>query len=372
MSYKLRFHRCNNNLYHHHVILAVLSLVYIFNCHHTFISSLISTESNHANQHQSSSSSCSFTVVVAFMIIPSTSHNHNRNSRKKLIGSNRQLEQKHTQRYHHHFSNNVVHNRRQVTRRMIRQDTIIKRRMSQSLNNDSDDTKSIRNMISEERREELLQRNGPFFQLNKLNGQVEFGSTAELTTQLNDIGGIESWNMVANWLKDSDSIAMSIWDPKNIIRLDNSIYRLLVMKLQFIIFSVQPTVDMKMKTEYYNNDINKPIFIIQSIQFNPNVQLLPGTLPMNIDSLGITIEVVGRLVPSKNGKGVTGCISFATCGILPKILQILPNNILRIATDTINETIVQFAIKSFESGAIDKYQQFINNQMSIQQQQKMS
>lgn len=95
-------------------------------------------------------------------------------------------------------------------------------------------------MINYQRREELLQRKGPYFALNKKNGHVEFGATAQLTTQLNEKGGTESWHMVAEWLKDSNGLAMSIWDPTNIIPLSNQIYRLLVMKLQFIIFRYNP------------------------------------------------------------------------------------------------------------------------------------
>lgn len=127
---------------------------------------------------------------------------------------------------------------------------------------------------------------------------------------------------------------------------------------------------MMMKTEYYNNDSNKPIFMIQSVNFNPNIQLLPGTPPMDIASLGITIEVVGRLVPSKNGKGVTGCIAFTTCGTLPKVLQILPESILRYASDTINDTVAQFAITNFEKGAQEQYQQFCHRHQQKDQQKE--
>jgi len=36
----------------------------------------------------------------------------------------------------------------------------------------------------------------------------------------------------------------------------------------------------------------------------------------------------------------------------------LPEPALKAASDTINDTIVQFAIKSFQAGAIQKYEEF--------------
>ena len=131
------------------------------------------------------------------------------------------------------------------------------------------------------------------------------------------------------------------------------------MKLQFVTITIQPTVDVLMRTEYYNNDVSKPIFIVQSVGFNPNIQLLPGTATMDADSLGIVIEVVGRLVPTKNGKGVSGSVAFTNSGKLPFPLRILPESIMRSASDTINETVANFAIQSFQTGAKQKYTEYM-------------
>jgi hypothetical protein len=87
---------------------------------------------------------------------------------------------------------------------------------------------------------------------------------------------------------------MLIWDPTKILPLGNDTCRLSVVKLEFIIFTVQPTVDMFMRTEYANNDIEKPIFMIESIKFDPNVQILPSPFNMNNNNNNINVQSLGR------------------------------------------------------------------------------
>jgi Protein of unknown function (DUF1997) len=239
-------------------------------------------------------------------------------------------------------------------------------------NNNSGNINSIYNGIDQERRTVLLERKGPYWNYDRSKGNVEFGATAQLVTQLNENGGTESWNEIAEWITNSE-MAMSIWDPNLTTPLGNDQYRLQVMKLQFVTITIQPTVDVLMKTDYYNGDKSKPIFIVQSTDFNPNIQLLPGLPSYDAASLGIVIEVSGRLVPSKNGKGVTGIIVFTTSGKLPTALRIIPERVLRSASDKINETVANFAIRSFEKGAREKYKSFQSiqqQQLQIQQQQQ--
>jgi Protein of unknown function (DUF1997) len=220
--------------------------------------------------------------------------------------------------------------------------------------------------INSERRRELLDRPGSYWKLDKTNGAVEFGSTLSLTQQLNEVGGEESWAHIAEWLTNSEELAVSIWDPKYTTVLGNDIYRLQVMELRFVTLSIQPTVDVVMKTDYFEGDTNKPIFTVQSVSFDPKLQILPG-MNYNAESLGIVIEVVGRLVPSKNGKSVTGCLSFTTSGTLPLALRILPESVMKAASDTINETISNFVAQSFRKGSTEKYNDFQKRKKSMKE-----
>lgn len=204
------------------------------------------------------------------------------------------------------------------------------------------------------RRRELLERNGPYFQFNRLQGAVEFGSSAKLVTKLDSTPNPQG---IQEWLSDGRGLALSIWDEKMMKDLGNSIYRLQTMKLQFVTIQLAPSVDVQMWTQPDPNT-GEQVFSIQSIDYDPNIQLLPG-VGISASSLGLTIDVVGELRPSKDGMGVTGSISFATTGNLPPPMRILPESPLKIASDTINDTVVSFAVESFQKGAIRQYREFV-------------
>lgn len=201
----------------------------------------------------------------------------------------------------------------------------------------------------------LLSRNGPYFDLDRAAAKIAFGATANLVTQLEE----EKPNpdQIAEWLADERGLALSIWDEKMMKEMGDSVYQLQTMNLQFVTIKLAPTVEMKMKTSYVNDDPSLPVFQLQSVGFNPNIQVLPG-ISMTAEQLGIDIVVSGELRPSKDGMGVTGRIAFETSGNLPPPLRILPEQALKSATDTIDQTIVDFAIKSFQKGALAKYQEF--------------
>lgn len=208
--------------------------------------------------------------------------------------------------------------------------------------------------VSSERRREMLSRNGPHFQIK--TDTIEFGASAQLVTILEEEGPNQV--LIEKWLRDGDSgLAQSIWDPDLITRLDKStsVYRLEMMTLQFVTLQLSPWVDVEMKT--ISDSQGNPVFVLQSLRCEPNVQVLPG-MKIDADALGIIIEVVGQLRPSKDGRGVSGTISFQTSGGLPPPLRILPTQVLKAASDTINQTIVNFAIQSFEKGAKQKYDEF--------------
>lgn len=203
----------------------------------------------------------------------------------------------------------------------------------------------------QDRRSTLLNRNGPFFQLNRMKGTVQFGSTANLVTQLSPT---PNHNSIAGWLSDERRVALSLWDPSLLSERGNAVYQLQVMQLQFVTMTLAPTVDVKMWTD---NEENLPVFSLQSIAFDPNLQLLPG-LGVKADSLGIVIEVVGDLRPTLDGKGVTGKIAFETGGELPPPMRLLPEPALKAASDVICDTVTKFAIQSFQKGATDKYNEY--------------
>lgn len=210
----------------------------------------------------------------------------------------------------------------------------------------------------ESRRKELLSRNGPFFKLSRMQGNVEFGSSAKLVTRLDTNQNLEG---ISEWLSDGRGLALSIWDEKLMKDLGNGVYRLQTMKLQFVTIQLSPTVDMKMSTVAEPANKNLPLFSLQSVSFDPNIQILPG-VGVSASSLGIEIDVDGELRPTADGKGVEGKISFATKGNLPPPMRLLPEPALKLASDTINETIVKFAIQSFESGAKKKYNEYLQTQ----------
>jgi hypothetical protein len=240
------------------------------------------------------------------------------------------------------------------------------------------------------RRQELLSRNGPYFQLNKRTGNVGFGATAQLATKLQKLDDDDSEEErpssssnnsaddVAKWLSDSDGrgLALSIWDPDLITDLGNSVYRLQTMDLQFVTIKLAPSVDIQMWTtttattttaQQQQQQQQPVVFSIQSIDYNPNIQLLPG-LGVPADALGVTIEVVGELRPSRDGTGVTGVVSFQSSGILPLPMRILPEGVLKSAAEAFNQIIVDFAVASFQKGAIAKFQEFQQQQQQQKQQ----
>ena len=210
----------------------------------------------------------------------------------------------------------------------------------------------------QQRRSELLKRNGPYFELNRMSGKIAFGSTANLVTQLDKTGNQE---MIARWLSDERHVALSIWDQNLITELGDSVYQLQIMTLQFVTMQLAPTVDIKMWTE---NESELPVFSLHSMSFDPNLQILPG-IGLSAESLGMFIEVAGELRPTQDGRGVTGRISFQTRGDLPPPMRLLPDPILKAASDSINETVSRFAVRSFQRGAIAKYGEF--RQAAMQQ-----
>ena len=208
------------------------------------------------------------------------------------------------------------------------------------------------------RRRILLSRRGPYFQLDRFSGKVEFGSTANLITKLETKE--PNPEAIATWLRDGRGLALSIWDEELLTDIGNNVYRLQTMKLQFVTIQLSPSVDMKMWTKIVrkrSDNSTLPLFSLQSVGFDPNIELFPG-MGVPADSLGIEIEVVGELRPMSNGLGVEGIISFQTTGILPPPMRILPDSALRLASDTICETVVKFASDSFQKGAISKYRDF--------------
>jgi len=220
---------------------------------------------------------------------------------------------------------------------------------------------AARRPVDEARRQILLSREGSHFKLDRFSGSIEFGATANLVTQL-DVPLVMAANedvdhdaLVSEWLQDERGMALSIWDPALTKDLGSNMYRLQIMKLQFVTLQLAPWVDVQMKTVMTKND-NKPLFTLQSISFDPNVQILPG-MRINAESLGIVIEVAGQMRPSQSG--VTGTIAFQTSGQLPPPLRVLPEAALKKASDTINQTIVNFAVRSFQKGAKKNYKDFL-------------
>jgi len=200
-------------------------------------------------------------------------------------------------------------------------------------------------------RQEILGRDGEYFKLNRMNGKIEFGSSSRIMT---DLDGADE-ETVRRWLSNDEQIAMSIWDPKLIKEMEPKVYRLKLMTLMFVTIQLSPHVDVKMYTD------EKGTFNLESVAFDPNIQILPG-IGVSSESLGIVIEVVGELYPSKNGKGVDGKIGFVTKGELPPPMRILPEQALKGSLATINRTITSFATSSFQKGTRTKFREFLQSE----------
>lgn len=199
-------------------------------------------------------------------------------------------------------------------------------------------------------REKILNRQGLHFDLNRFSGRVEFGSTTDLVTNF-DNADIDT---ITQWLSDEKQIALSIWDKDLLTDLGGSVYRLQLMTLQFVTIQLAPKVDTKMWTVMENGS---PVFKLQSGEFDPNIQLLPG-LNIPAEALGIKIQVVGELRPLPSGKGVTGKIGFVSGGDLPPPMRLLPTAALKSASDLICTTVTNFAKQNFQRGAKKNYQEF--------------
>jgi len=217
----------------------------------------------------------------------------------------------------------------------------------------------------------LIKRDGPYFKFDRFAGDIEFGAASRLVTDISKQNPNVDKSSIEEWLSDSDGrgLALSIWDESLLEELGNSIYRLQTMPLQFVTLQLQPTVDIRMWTQPSGeNPAGRqlpPIFKLQSIAFEPNLRLLPGLGITSSESLGLLVEVAGDLRPTTDGTGVTGTISFQTKGVLPPPLRIVPESALQLAADTINNTIIQFAVASFEKGAIEKYNEFMKQKTVV-------
>jgi hypothetical protein len=265
-------------------------------------------------------------------------------------------------------NNNVVHafgvTRKIATTKRTTSTTYRERRISARLNASS--SSSIQQTSEQKsRRKELLKRDGPYFKLDRFTGDIEFGAATNLVTDFSKQNPNADKSSIEEWLSDSDGrgLALSIWDESLLEELGNGVYRIQTMPLQFVTLQLQPQVDLQMWTQPPGENRAgrqlPPIFKLQSIGFETNLRLLPGLGITSSESLGIVVEVAGDLRPTTDGTGVTGTISFQTKGILPPPLRILPESVLQLAADTINNTVIQFAVASFEKGAIEKYSEFM-------------
>ena len=229
--------------------------------------------------------------------------------------------------------------------------------------------------MNESRRKALLSRTGPHFKLERMSGSIEFGATANLVTQLEGIvidgnkaaAAPPTSESIAAWLEDERGLALSIWDPKLTKDLGNSVYRLQIMTLQFVTLMLAPWVDVQMKTVM--SEQQQPVFTLQSVSFDPNIQILPG-MRINADALGIVIEVAGLLQQSADGRSVTGGIAFQTTGNLPPPMRLLPDQVLKATSDTINNTVVNFAVQSFQKGAKANFKEFLIRRRREEMQQQ--
>jgi len=215
------------------------------------------------------------------------------------------------------------------------------------------------------RREKILNppnrsRDGNNFKMERFKGTISFGYTADLITSLPVPHSQVKTNVIQKWLSNAERVAFAIWDEQLITEIRSQIYRLQLITLKFITIQLKPTVDVQMWTEMETDTHGNEqiVFFLESMDFDPNVQILPG-VKFTAESLGIQIDVAGEMRVSSDKQGLTGKIGFVTSGKLPPPLRILPEVALKSAAGVINKQIADFAVKSFEKGATKEFRKFL-------------
>lgn len=201
------------------------------------------------------------------------------------------------------------------------------------------------------KRAKILNRRGQHFDQDNWKGTIEFGYTANLQTSLENAKS----ETILKWLEDETLVATSIWDKELMKDLGKKVYRLQLMTLQFVTIQLAPSVDVLMWTE--RDAAGKPVFKLESVAYDPNVQLIPG-VSIDAKSLGIKIEVMGELRLSDDGKGLSGEIGFVSGGSLPPPMRLMPKPAFQAATGLINKTVSDFAVRSFQKGAKENFGKF--------------
>mmetsp|Transcript_55385 Transcript_55385/g.60006 ORF Transcript_55385/g.60006 Transcript_55385/m.60006 type:complete len:340 (+) Transcript_55385:167-1186(+) len=281
---------------------------------------------------------------------------------------------------------------RATKRRPTRSTSTTPRNAASNANANANQPQPIQTAEQKSRWKELIKREGPSFKLDRFTGRIEFGIATKLVTDLSkqqttrtvtvNKASIEDW--LTSGSGGGTGFVVSIWDEALLEDLGNNTYRLQTMPLQFVTLQLQPSVDVKMWTQPAGKNRAgrqlPPIFKLQSMAFDTNVRWLPPGIGVGIGggtstssslsseaaaALGILVEVAGDLRPTTDGTGVTGTISFQTQGVLPPPLRIVPEAVLQVAAETINTTILQFAVASFEKGVIEKYKEFMKNKKTV-------
>jgi len=202
------------------------------------------------------------------------------------------------------------------------------------------------------KRAKILNRRGQHF--IQRQGKVEFGYTTKLDTDLKD-GDSDT---ITKWLNDEEKVASGIWDKNLMQSLGGNLYRLKLITLQFLTIQLAPSIDVLMWTEKNSSD-GKPIFKIESIGYDPNVQVMPG-VGVDAKALGIQIDVVGELRLDSKGTGLSGEIGFVSSGNLLPPMRLVPEAAIKGAAGIINRTVANFAVQSFEKGAKEEFAKFKN------------
>mmetsp|Transcript_25011 Transcript_25011/g.51996 ORF Transcript_25011/g.51996 Transcript_25011/m.51996 type:complete len:295 (-) Transcript_25011:134-1018(-) len=221
------------------------------------------------------------------------------------------------------------------------------------------------------RRKELFSKKEAFFSLNRRTGRIEFGAPVPLETSNLPTTTSSSSDLISSWIRDSDAFGMSMWQESHLTKLEQDVFRLGLLTLQFVNLKFEPWVDVRVKT--VKDSKGSPVFTLQSIGYNPNpkeISFIPGmpaslTLDDVVKNLDIGVEVVGQIRGTSNG--ARGRMVYVVTGKLPSALLLFPDPLLRGAGDTISKEVVEFAQKSFRTGTSAKFPEY---QKKYEEQQK--
>jgi len=201
---------------------------------------------------------------------------------------------------------------------------------------------------------ELLKSRGYYFDLSDDKRTIAFGETVNLRAQLpcGKTGELD------NFIRDPIRVASVIWSADKMEKVDSGaasvVYRLQLMRLNFLAIVLSPWVDLKMISKEMQG---RPQFMMESIGFDPQISVLRSNITP--ESLAINIKVAGIMKASpESDQTLVGLVGFRTTGKLPLPLRIVPKRAISKSCELICRTIVASLKKTYVAKVATEFKEF--------------